>query len=551
MKFKALKPRLHNIMFHTHTVSGIVICFGLFVIFYAGAFALFMDELYQWEDPKARVLAVNPASFDYDKAIELVKIKNPKFDTTEQFGIVPPTEVSPVAYFYGAERVNDSLTTRFNATINPVTYEVDLGTEPRTHMARTLYELHYFNQIPFGIYISGLVAFFFLFAIITGVLTHWKNIRTKFYAFKTKGKWKQIWTNGHVSLGFITLPFQLIYAVTGALLGLSILLLIPTAFLAFNGNTEAVLEAVRPGSNIKYADDAKPVEGVISFNEAYKRVSAESSEYPINYIFTRHYGLEDGTVTVNVDNKEGIAATGSYLFSYKDGKLINSILPEESPYAQSTLGILIKLHYATYGGLFLKIIYFILAMITCYIMTSGVMIWRSARNNNKYTEKQRRFHHKVTKWYLAITMSMFPAVGIIFLANKIVPIEMIGRTFFVNSTFFMGWLFLTIIGLFWNNYSKLNKNYVVLGSVFALLIPVANGVFTGDWIWKTLMNEQYYVFSVDATALIIGISGLLLNKYYLKIVEPKQLKKKVVRKLESKSEKEQPIPVFRSSELNK
>jgi len=48
MKLKALQPRLYNILFHTHTVSGIVISFALFVIFYAGAFSLFRDELYRW-----------------------------------------------------------------------------------------------------------------------------------------------------------------------------------------------------------------------------------------------------------------------------------------------------------------------------------------------------------------------------------------------------------------------------------------------------------------------------------------------------------------------
>ena len=58
-------------------------------------------------------------------------------------------------------------------------------------MGETLYRLHYFRQLvpSVGIYIAGLVAFFFLFAIVTGILTHWKNIVTKFYAFTTKGKW--------------------------------------------------------------------------------------------------------------------------------------------------------------------------------------------------------------------------------------------------------------------------------------------------------------------------------------------------------------------------
>lgn len=526
MELKALKPRLHNIMFHTHTVSGIVICFALFVIFYAGAFALFMDELYQWENPNARITTVDASKVDYDKIIEKVKEVHPKFDSTKQFGIVPPTAKQPLSYFYGSEKVNDSTTTRFTAYVNPASYEVNVaGEEPTTHMSRTIYQLHFFRQIPVvGIYLSGLVSFFFLFAIFTGLLTHWKNISNKFYAFTVKGKWKNIWTNSHISLGFITLPFQLIYAITGALFGLSILLLLPTAFLAFNGDTASVIEAINPSAAVKYSDDAKPIEGAFSYNDAFKKVSAENPDYPIIYILSRNYGLEDGTITVNVDDGKGIAANGSFIFGYKDGNTLSALIPEKSSYSKSTLNVLIKLHYATYGGLFLKIIYFILAMVTCYIMTSGVMIWRTARNKKTYTVKQRRFHHKVTKCYLALTMSMFPAVAIIFLANKIVPIDLEGRTFYVNSIFFLGWLILLITGLFWDNYSKLNKNYIVIGSVLCLLIPVANGIFTGDWIWRTLINQQYYVFSVDFTAFFIGISGLLLNKYYLKVIDVKTVK---------------------------
>ena len=74
---------------------------------------------------------------------------------------------------------------------------------------------------------------------------------------------------------------------------------------------------------------------------------------------------------------------------------------------------------------------------------------------------------------------------------------------------------LTIIGLFWNDYRKLNRNYIFLGSVLALFIPVINGLITGDWIWKTLSNEQYYVFSVDVTWCIIGVFGLLICQFNL------------------------------------
>ncbi|MEM6722290.1 MAG: PepSY-associated TM helix domain-containing protein [Bacteroidota bacterium] len=527
MKLKALKPRLHNIMFHTHTVSGIVISFVLFIIFYAGAYALFMDELSQWENPNARIDYVDAGDFDYDKALTIIHEKVPNLDFTKNIGITTPTASNPLPTFNGFKTLENGESKRFYAHINPNTYEIDMFDHAKTHMAQTIYELHFFNQIPFGIYIAGLAGFFFIFAIFTGLLTHWKNIVNKFYAFTTKGKWKQIWTNGHISLGLITLPFQMIYAVTGALLGLSILLLIPTAFLAYNGDTNAVLAAVRPDAVMKYDVAAKDVESQIGFNNIYTTVHEEYPAHPVTYMYSTNFGKEDGTIGVRVDDHKGISGDGTFIYSYKDGSLLSATKPDTAKYSESTLGILIKLHYATYGGIFLKIIYFILAMITCYIISSGVMIWRTARDNKKYTDKQRRFHHKVTKTYLAITLSMFPAVGLIFIANKLVPLELTNRIFYVNTTFFVGWLLLTIVGLFWNNYRVLNRNYIIIGSVLALLIPVTNGVVTGDWIWNSLVNQQLYVFSVDLTWLIIGVAGILIVKYYLKASTSKNVKQKI------------------------
>ncbi|MEM9866790.1 MAG: hypothetical protein AAF765_03800, partial [Bacteroidota bacterium] len=187
---------------------------------------------------------------------------------------------------------------------------------------------------------------------------------------------------------------------------------------------------------------------------------------------------------------------------------------------------------------------------TCYIIMSGVMIWRTARDNKKYTDKQRRFHHRVTKVYLAITLSLFPALALIFLANKAVPLDLEDRVFYVNSIFFSGWLVLTIIGLFWNNYRKLNRNYVFLGSLSGLLIPIANGWVTGDWIWKAIADKQHFVYSVDITWLVIGISGLLISRYYLtpraKVDKPHETKRKVELIPEKPIIREEPQPVLQS-----
>ncbi|WP_165384607.1 PepSY-associated TM helix domain-containing protein [Sphingobacterium corticibacterium] len=507
---------MYNAIFHAHTVSGIVISFALYVIFFAGAISLFMNELYRWENPEARFESINPEIVDYDQITSIVQQQVEGFDITSQFGMMPPTKTNPLMLFYGTIKHSDGKKERFSTYINPTTHEITPPNKPKTHMAHTLYELHYFGQIPIvGGYLSGLVAFFFIFAIITGLLIHWKNMVSKFYSFTSKGKWKQIWTNSHISLGFITLPFQLIYAVTGALLCLSIFLLAPSAFLMFGGDTSQVLKAVNPEAGYRHDQNAKTLHDYTSLNSIYAKVKAANPETDITYLYTTNYTKEDGTISVRTDDRIGIAGDGLFIYSGQDGRLLQSVDPEEKTYTSAAFRVLVKLHYANFGGPLMKIIYFFLSMVTCYVIISGVMIWQTARDNDRYTAKQKKFHHRITKFYLAITLSMFPALALIFLANISVPMDMPNRAELINTIFFLGWLLLTILGLFWNEYRQLNRNFILIGCILGLLVPIANGVFTGDWLWKTLLSGQYYVYAVDAIWLIIGLFGILIYKKYL------------------------------------
>ncbi|MEM6805058.1 MAG: PepSY-associated TM helix domain-containing protein [Bacteroidota bacterium] len=390
--------------------------------------------------------------------------------------------------------------------------------DQNTTVAFTIYYLHYFRQIPaVGLYISGLVALFFLFASITGILVHWRNMLTKFYAFVKEGKWKRIWTNSHTVLGVIGLPFQIIYAVTGAFFGLLILVLLPVVFLKYDGDINKVYSKVIPFTAVEVNADAPPSDN-LSLNELAAGILAEYPNHHILRAQLKNYGKEDAKVLFAIDDNKGIHSSGAIAINMKDGEVLEefSQIPYKKTYAYSVIDYIFKLHFANFGGYYIKIIYFILALITCFMIISGVLIWRTARDNNQYTFKQRLFHHKVTKTYLAICLSMFPAFALIFIANKAVPMEMAGRASIVNTIFFLGWLGMTVLGLFWNKYSQQNRNYLIMGGVLSLMIPLANGLATAGWIWD-MWNTYHWVAYVDLFWLFTGLTALYLAFFVLKV----------------------------------
>jgi uncharacterized iron-regulated membrane protein len=513
MKLKALGKRSYNILFHTHTVAGIVISFALFVIFYAGAFSLFRDEIIQWENPQARE-TINP-DFDYAKALTKVD-STYNLDWHQETTIVFPNADIPFFTIYG--KIKDSSNTRMAAYVTTNTYKIQDLYKPLTTVSETIYHLHYFRQIPvLGLYLSGLVSLFFLFAIVTGILIHWKNLFNKFYAFITKGKWKTIWTNAHTVLGVIGLPFQVIYAVTGAFFGLLTLILLPSVMLLYDGDAEAVYHKIEPEGNIELDVNADFSEN-LSIAALSKKIAKMYPAFEPGYAAMRNYKQKNALITFYMGSKDGDMNSGRIVMKMSDGSVLKdySFLPEERTYSQSIIDVITKLHFADFGGLLLKIMYFILSMITCFMIISGVLIWRTARDNNHYSLKQRLFHHKVTRFYLAICLSMFPAFALLFIANKLVPIEMTQRVTFVNQIFFIGWLLLTISGLFWNNYSKINRNYLAIGGVLSLFIPIINGTTTHQWFWNTISTYPRVAY-VDIFWLITGIISLYLVIKVLKV----------------------------------
>ncbi|MBV6647691.1 MAG: PepSY domain-containing protein [Cyclobacteriaceae bacterium] len=368
-----------------------------------------------------------------------------------------------------------------------------------------------------------------MFATITGVLIHWRNLLTKMYAFVKAGKWKIIWTNAHTVLGVIGLPFQVMYAVTGAFFCLLTLILLPSVFLLYDGDTDKLFAKVQPQQAIS-VDKNAPDTQHLSINELYQQVRSSYPNHDILRVQLRNYGKTDAVATWQLDDQVAINSIGVLTMKMSDGKILDeySVYPSDKPYSNTVTDFIFKLHFANFGGLFIKILYFLLSMITCFMIISGVLTWRTARDNKQYSYSQKLFHHRVTKAYLAICLSMFPAFAILFITNKVISLEMESRVSLVNTIFFVSWLGLTTLGLFWDSYAKQNRNYLIYGGVLSLLIPIVNGVSTGDWFWSTWQSYSW-VASIDIFWLVAGLTSLYLSIFILKIKpgtnKPEPLKK--------------------------
>jgi hypothetical protein len=166
-----------------------------------------------------------------------------------------------------------------------------------------------------------------------------------------------------------------------------------------------------------------------------------------------------------------------------------------------------RLHFATFAGITIKIIYFILALFTCFVIISGVLLWKEARNKKSYTDKQKQFHHRITIWYLAISFSLFPATAILFSAELLIQ-NVENHVFLVRTVFFVSWLVLSMLGVLLKKEDKITWFYLLTGGVFSLAVPLVNGFVTNDWILTACLKGLYNTALTDGFWTAAGLISL-------------------------------------------
>lgn len=510
-----MNNRNYNIYFHTHTVSGIVISVVLFVIFFAGSFSFFKDEISNWErneSPIAHQKITLNAEALLDSIGKKYRLQGRTISFWQDSNDSKVISVSLEASKDSLASEKDKESHYFSLdtqTFKTATYEESYS------LGEFLYRLHFLAQIPYpyGYYLSGFVALFFLFAIATGVLLHWQKIVSNFYLFRPREKLKTMWTDAHTSLGIIGLPFQFVYAVTGAFFMINLVLVAPAVAALYDGDQDKLYQDLEY-STVPNEYKEVPLKGPYHINELVTDAKAKWNDFDITQIKIENYGDANMYLIVvgQVSPNQKFTGNGELVYKLAERKVVK----EKNPYAKNTYldvvkSVLYRIHFGDYGGYALKIISFVLGIVTCFVIISGVMIWLVARDKKNIPENKRRFNRRVVRIYLAVCLSMYPITALTFIVCKVFyPMGLSG----IYTFYFVGWLLLTVFFIVKRNDAFTTKYCLLSGSVFGFLVPITNGVVSGNWFWSSFINNQIHLFFVDALwislasiSLYVGLGG--------------------------------------------
>jgi len=386
-------------------------------------------------------------------------------------------------------------------------------------LAEFLYRLHFLAQLnevpirvgiaPFGYLISGITAFIFLFALITGLLLHWDKIVSNFFIFRPFSKWKTVWTDMHTALGVIGFPFQFLYAVTGIFLIINAVLALPFGKLLYNGDTDKMYEDLGYSRTLKYEYTYSPLQHIQPISEYIAMANQKWPDAHIHRLFIKNYGDENMHILMELEPRFTKNFSGSGILNVRaaDGVVVLSKSPDsDQTYIDTIKSLIYRLHYGDYGGYPLKIVYFLLGIMGCLVIASGILIWLVARDKNNVLPRKRKFNSWMANFFMAICLSMFPVTAFTFIVVK--WSGQADQTF-IYHVFFWSWLGLSWFYTLRKSIKRTNLETLLIGSILSLTLPVVNGFVSNNWIWNTVNSQYIDIMMVDALWILIGVVGLI------------------------------------------
>lgn len=524
-----MDPRKYNIYFHTHTISGIIIAALLYVIFFAGSFSFFKDNITAWQ--KGKSMKAEHVETDYNylldslskkynltgRNIELFYLKQGQGAyvnmSTSQDTTISKPKTKPAGERRGRRGGDEDAAyfLYYFADKTPTSYAEGYD------MGEFLYRLHFLAQLnqvpinigtPFGYLLAGIVSFLFLFALITGLFLHWDKIKTNFFLFRPFSKWKTVWTDMHTALGVIGFPFQFVFAVTGIILIVNFVLISPFSKLLYGGNDEEIYEKLQYNKNITVEYTYEPLAEKFDMNAFVAKWESTWKDAKISRIYIRNF--QDKSMQVGIESKPlstaAFAGSGYALQEIATGKVLESKSPtQDATYIDGVKSIIYHLHFGDFGGKPLQIIFFILGLMGCLVIISGIVIWLVARDKNNVPAYKRKFNFWAANFFLAGCLSMLPVTAFTFVLLKILPVV---NQSVIYQVFFYSWLLLGVYLLVLRNLARMNRHVLLLSFITCLAVPCTNGFATGSWMWTTWQSGATDIFFIDALFLTLSVCCL-------------------------------------------
>lgn len=504
-----MKESLFRSMTWLHTWVGLLVCWLLFLIFFAGTLSFFRDEITLWSQPEVHQIQAQPERVAMQPKQVNFAVKN--LQTTAphspQWRISLPSERNALlSYGYAKPREKGERRAAFETTyVNPNTNQVT--EEPRetkggSFFYRLHFDLHYIDVMT-ARWLVCLASLFMLIALISGVIIH-KRIFKDMFSFR-RNKGSRSWLDGHNISSVLALPFHIMITYTGLITLIFMLFPYPANTVYEKGLSDLFNDAFPTSIHPESSTQSAPS---VHINTILDQVYTKLPNADLTRLIIRDANKTSATVAVYLSNQSKVQDISPVLlFNGVNGELIATSGMNLST-SQVFYDSMTALHTGRLAKPLLRWLYFLCGIAGCAMIATGCVMWAKRLRERMKNQSPSVGLKLVEGLNLATLMGLPLATCAFFIANRLLPITIVERADKEILIFFLTWLGVSLFALF----KRARRQWLYLARLNALAcisVPIVNALTTKGNIVSYLINNQWALFSVDLLCLVFGALFML------------------------------------------
>ncbi|WOC28058.1 PepSY domain-containing protein [Pseudoalteromonas sp. N1230-9] len=508
-----MKENFFRSMTWLHTWVGLLVCWLLFLIFFAGTISFFKDEITYWSEPETHTITHQDNRLDKQRqqinyAVE--QLQNKAADSSSWRIYLPEPRNPLYTYSYAEPKQPEQRRAKFTETyLDPATKE-EIAPPRETKGGYFFYRLHFdlhYIDVRTARWLVCLASLFMLIALITGVVIH-KRIFKDMFSFR-KNKGSRSWLDAHNVSSVLALPFHIMITYTGLITLIFMVFPYPAQTVYEKGLQQMFNEASPIRARVESSDVPAPL---VSMNTILDQVYTRSPDADIGFFFIRDANKESSRVSVYLNTGKEVVDNGAaFLFSGSTGELLAEQGKDWSASARF-YDSMTALHAGRLASPLLRWLYFLCGIAGCAMIATGCIMWAKRLRERLKPQQQAGVGLKLVETLNLATLMGLPfATASFFIANRLLPLEMVARADKEILVFFLAWLAMTVLAII--SSSKRQWQLAAwLNALVCFAVPLVNAMTTeGDWI-SYLLTQNWALFCVDFGFIIAGSLFILQGK---------------------------------------
>ncbi|WP_419774588.1 PepSY-associated TM helix domain-containing protein [Halarcobacter sp.] len=484
-----------------HTVLGLIAIFLFYISTYFGTITIFKPYIQAWELPSTHFSS--DAKFEQIIDLKLYQIVRENKLNVKNIEIELPS--------FKDERLKISSQNQNSVYLNPYTKEIlNLNNEYPT-ISTLFNKLHTGANIPYiGLTLMGVASSIMLFLMISGLILYLvKSEKTNENHNKNfRFKW-------HKNFGIILTPYVIIFALTGAFLGLMLSTSSVYALSNTNFEKQSIRALVGPiifKQKALLEDKNKRVKP-LQLSKLEEIAQKNYPELKIRKINIYNYRLENSQTVFSGYLKNNRALSSSRInplsitLDSKTGEVLEKKELEDTHMIKKTLSTFYWLHFQTDEPLLIRIIFFILGIVMLICLLFGYLLWAEKKLSSDYG-----YYEILNRFSIALLLGIIPASAILMILHWLIPFSMFDRIIWIEGLFYVSWSFYLFYSFKETSIKKIFKMIFLSSSILFMLTFLLHEMHTDILLFELFSSNLTKQFAIDLLLIIIACLFYFLYK---------------------------------------